>query len=66
MLVHVLLYEVGNESEGIHSIDIKGKTITEMPASLTEYRKAKPIYKTLPGWNSLPEKVKLLFLYFIF
>ncbi len=32
--------------------DINGKTITEMPASLSDYRKAKPIYKTLPGWNN--------------
>ena len=30
MLVHVLLYEVGDEGEGIHSIDIKGKTIVIM------------------------------------
>ena len=30
MLVHVLLYKVGNEEEGIHSIDIKGKTIVLM------------------------------------
>ena len=37
--------------------DIEGKKINEMPASLTQYRKAKPIYKTLPGWESLPEKV---------
>ena len=28
-----------------------------MPASLERYRKAKPVYKTLPGWSSLPEKV---------
>ncbi len=31
--------------------DVNGKTITEMPASLSAYREAKPIYKTLPGWN---------------
>ena len=31
MLVHVLLYKVGiEEEEGIHSIDIKGKTIVLM------------------------------------
>ena len=30
MLVHVLLYEVGGDGEGIHSIDIKGKTIVIM------------------------------------
>ena len=39
------------------SYEIGGKTVTEMPAGLSEYRKAKPVYKTLPGWNSLPEKV---------
>ncbi len=37
--------------------DIEGKKIKEMPASLHQYRKAKPIYTTLPGWESLPEKV---------
>jgi len=37
--------------------DIEGKKINEIPASLTQYRKAKPIYKTLPGWENLPEKV---------
>ena len=37
--------------------DVEGKKIDEMPASLTQYRKAKPIYKTLPGWENLPEKV---------
>jgi adenylosuccinate synthase len=31
--------------------DVNGKTVTEMPASLSAYRNAKPIYKTLPGWN---------------
>ena len=30
MLVHVLLYNIGNEDEGIHSIDINGKTIVLM------------------------------------
>ncbi|MBC8216636.1 MAG: adenylosuccinate synthase [Candidatus Marinimicrobia bacterium] len=35
--------------------DINGKTITEMPASLTMYRDAKPIYKNLSGWNELDE-----------
>ena len=31
--------------------DANGKTITEMPASLNDYRNAKPVYKILPGWN---------------
>ncbi len=30
MLVHVLLYKVGEDEEGIHSIDIRGKTIVLM------------------------------------
>ena len=28
-----------------------------MPASLTEYRNAKPIYESLPGWGELPENI---------
>ena len=30
MLVHVLLYEAGTESEGIHSIELKGSTVILM------------------------------------
>jgi len=37
--------------------DVDGNRIAEMPASLTEYRKAKPIYETLPGWGDLPKNV---------
>ena len=37
--------------------DVNGKRINEMPASLTEYRNAKPIYQSLPGWDDLPENV---------
>ncbi len=37
--------------------DINGKHITEIPASLTQYSQAKPIYKILPGWENLPEKI---------
>ena len=37
--------------------DIEGKRITEMPASLTEYRNAKPIYEALQGWGDLPEYI---------
>ena len=33
--------------------DIDGEIISEMPASLTKYRKAKPVYKDLPGWNKI-------------
>ena len=37
--------------------DVDGERITEMPASLTQYRNAKPVYETLPGWGELPEDV---------
>ena len=37
--------------------DVGGKRINEMPASLTEYRNAKPIYESLPGWGNLPENI---------
>ena len=37
--------------------DVDGKHITEMPASLTHYRKAKSVYKILPGWGDLPENI---------
>ena len=30
MFVHVLLYDVGKEDEGIHSIDLRGRTIVLM------------------------------------
>ncbi len=37
--------------------DVGGNHITEMPASLTQYRNATPIYETLPGWGDLPENI---------
>ena len=37
--------------------NVGGKRINEMPASLTEYRNAKPIYESLPGWGDLPENI---------
>ena len=36
---------------------IGGEQIKEMPASLTQYRHAVPIYTELPGWDTLPEKI---------
>ena len=33
--------------------DIDGQRVTEMPASLTLFRKATPIYETLPGWSDM-------------
>ena len=37
--------------------DIDGVEKSEMPASLEEYRAAKPVYKNLPGWGDLPDKI---------
>ena len=37
--------------------DVDGSRVMEMPASLTQYRMAKPIYKTLQGWTDLPDEV---------
>ncbi|MCH7613189.1 MAG: adenylosuccinate synthase [Candidatus Marinimicrobia bacterium] len=37
--------------------DVDGEHITEIPASLTQYRNAKPVYETLSGWGELPEDV---------
>ncbi len=39
------------------SYDVNGERVDEMPASLTQYRNAKPIYESLPGWGDLPENV---------
>ena len=36
-----------------HSYKVGNKIITEMPASLSEFRNAKPIYKNLKGWGEL-------------
>ena len=36
-----------------YAYKVGGKTITEMPASLSEFRNAKPIYKNLKGWGEL-------------
>ena len=37
--------------------DVDGKILKEMPASLIQYRKAKPVYCTLRGWDDLPENI---------
>ena len=34
----------------IHAYRYKGKTLTEMPYGLREWREAKPVYKTVKGW----------------
>ena len=36
-----------------YAYKVGNKTITEMPASLSEFRNAKPIYKNLKGWGEL-------------
>ena len=37
--------------------DVDGDQIKEMPASLTHYRKAQPIYEILPGWDAFSENI---------
>ena len=37
--------------------NINGEEVKEMPASLTEYRQATPIYNYLPGWEAIPENI---------
>jgi len=37
--------------------DVEGRILKEMPASLIQYRKAKPVYRTLRGWDDLPENI---------
>ena len=39
------------------SYNVDGAHITEMPASLTQYRNAQPIYETLPGWGDLTDNI---------
>ena len=33
--------------------NIGGKEITEMPASLSQFREARPVYESLSGWGEL-------------
>ena len=37
--------------------DVEGNELSEIPASLTNFRKARPIYSTLPGWKDLPNNI---------
>ncbi|MED5426904.1 MAG: adenylosuccinate synthase [Candidatus Neomarinimicrobiota bacterium] len=37
--------------------NVEGSILKEMPASLIQYRKAKPVYRTLQGWDNLPENI---------
>jgi adenylosuccinate synthase len=39
------------------SYDVSGNNILEMPASLSQYRLAKPVYESLSGWGNLPDKI---------
>lgn len=36
--------------------DIDGQRLSEVPASLSQYRKARPVYKTLPGWEVIDQE----------
>ena len=38
--------------------EINGKKIDYVPADLESFAQIKPIYETLPGWESLPEHIK--------
>ena len=40
-----------------NSYDIDNREVYEMPASLTDYRNAKPIYQKLKGWGNIPENI---------
>ncbi len=35
--------------------EVNGSILSEMPASLSQYKNAKPIYKNLNGWEDFPE-----------
>jgi len=37
--------------------NVNGENILEMPASLSQYRLAKPVYESLSGWDNLPDKI---------
>ena len=39
------------------SYNVNGENLLEMPASLSQYRLAKPVYESLLGWGSLPDKI---------
>jgi adenylosuccinate synthase len=38
--------------------EVKGKVVSEIPASLTDYREAEPIYEVLPGWAEFDFNLK--------
>ena len=37
--------------------NINGKKVKEMPASLSQFRDAQPVYEVLPGWGDLPNNI---------
>jgi len=37
--------------------NINGKIVKEMPASLSQFRDAQPVYQVLPGWGDLPNNI---------
>ena len=38
--------------------EINGQKVDYVPADLESFAQIKPIYETLPGWNSLPDHIK--------
>jgi adenylosuccinate synthase len=37
---------------------IDGRVVDELPLRLSDYRNAKAVYKTLPGWSYLPQSIE--------
>ena len=37
--------------------EIGGKKLDYVPSDLDGFNKIKPVYETLPGWRSLPDKI---------
>jgi len=40
-----------------NAYEVGGDEIYEIPASLTDYRNAKPVYEKLKGWGKIPENI---------
>ncbi len=40
-----------------NAYEVGGDEIYEIPASLTDYRNAKPVYEKLKGWGEIPENI---------
>ena len=46
-----------NELMICNSYKIDDREIYEIPASLSEYRIAKPVYQKLKGWKDIPDNI---------